>query len=163
MMIQLSPTLTQFFKVLLIQVSILLFIQTYSYAQQEITEEDKAQQMQVLKENPKNFDAHYLIGAYYYNKAVEPHVETTQMGLEEYLKKGDVLEKEKQKYLRQALPYFENAYVINSKSLQVRQILKTIYQQLGDVPSAKASEREMEEALDKRLKTLEFKTVSTSK
>ncbi len=88
-----------------------LLLSTASYAQ-DISEADKKEQEEVLKQDPRDFAANFILGGYYYNLAIEPHKETTKMRLVEYLDEGEPFEKKKNGYLKQALPYFENCYAI---------------------------------------------------
>ncbi len=129
-------------------------------AQDEITEQDKEEQELVLKEDPKNFAAHYIVGAYYYNLAVEPHLATTRMNLNDYLREGKTLEEQKTGFLKQALPYFENAYSIKPDHAEVKEILKNIYQQVGEVPLNKTNEQEVEAKFQEKLNQIEFKTIA---
>jgi hypothetical protein len=117
-----------------------------SYAQSDITEEDKNQQLERLKEDPRDFAANFIVGAYYYNMAIEPHAETTKMKLIEYIEDGRPYESKKEGSLKKAQPYFENAYVINKTDPRVKEVLKDIYQHL-------------EAKLQEKLSKLEFKNI----
>lgn len=124
---------------------------------QEITEEDKVSQEQVLREDPRNFSANFIVGAFYYNRAIEPHQKTVQMQLNQYLSEGQSYEAEKNEFLRQSLPYFENAYLIRPDDPQVRQVLKLIYQHLGMIArEPRANPEEIESQFQEKLDTLEF-------
>lgn len=125
----------------------------------QITETDKKEQEEVLQKDPQNFAAHFIVGAYYYNMAIEPHEETTKMGLVEYLEDGRPYEEKKEKYLKMALPYFENAYAVNNKDIQVKNLLKTIYQEIGEVPRVKASTEEINAAFEAKLSKIEFQKI----
>lgn len=129
-----------------------------SQAQEEITEEDKNQQEKVLKQDPKDFAANYIVGAYYYNLAVDPHMETTKMKIIEYLEEGSPYEKKKDAFLKKALPYFENAYAVQ-KEQRVTNVLKTIYQELGTLKKTRISAEELQKQLQAKLDTIEFKPI----
>jgi tetratricopeptide (TPR) repeat protein len=140
---------------------LLLLITSFSmsFAQDDISQATKDEQEQVLKQNPKDFGANYVMGAWYYNQAIDPHLETTKMGLVEYLYDGEPYEQQKQGFLKKALPYFENAYAIDSTNIQVKEVLKSIYQHLGMIPMYKATPEEINQELESKLTTIEFKEV----
>lgn len=126
------------------------------FAQFEITEEDKKNQELRLKEDPRDFAANFVVGAWYYNQAVDPHTETTKMNFPEYIEKGTSLEKQKKDFLIKSLPYFENAYTIK-KDDQVKEVLKNIYQQLGYIKANRATPKQIEAELEARLNQITFK------
>ena len=108
---------------------------------QDITMQDKTQQeevIQMLKKSDKwkkfnkeqeYFSAHYIVGAYYFNKAVEYHKELTEMTLVDYLnsKKNTEIESKQNEFLKKALPYLENAYLLKKSNSSIENILKDIY------------------------------------
>ena len=131
------------------------------YAQSsEITEKDKAEQESVLKQEPKNYAANFVVGAYYYNLAVAPHTEASKMKVIDYLENGEPLEKKKVEFLKKALPYFENAYAVAEDKNRVKEILKGIYQQLGDIPNARITDEEVEQKLKAKLSEIQFKEIA---
>jgi hypothetical protein len=132
----------------------------FGEAQNDITEEDKNQQEQRLKEDPKDFAANFVVGGYYYNMAVDPHTETTRMKLVEYIEGGDPYEKKKEAFLKKALPYFENAYAINNSDDRVKKVLRDIYQHLGMIKRFRAKPEEIKAQLDEKLKAIEFKPIN---
>jgi hypothetical protein len=125
---------------------------------QEITETDKKQQEERLKEDPKDFAANFLVGAYYYNMAINPQEETSKMKVVGYMSEGKAYDKIKASYLAKAQPYFENAYTIQ-KDERVKEILKNIYEQTGQLRYSKISKEENEQKLQEKLDKLEFKTI----
>ncbi|GAB4404018.1 MAG: hypothetical protein OHK0053_29280 [Microscillaceae bacterium] len=131
---------------------------------QQITEKIKNEQEEVLKEDPRNFAANYVVGAYYFNQAIPPHLQTTTMTLTQYLDEGNPLEEEKKKSLRKALPYFENAYALNKNETRIKDILLKIYQHLGMLPFARnntESEKQLiNEALAEKLKAIQFQEIN---
>lgn len=132
-----------------------------AYAQSgEITEEDKNLQELRLKEDPRDFAANFIVGGFYYNLAVDPHLETTKMKLMEYLESGTPYEKKKEAFLKKALPYFENAYAIDKSEPRVKEVLKDIYQHLGMVKMFRAKPEEIQAQLDEKLKVIEFKPIN---
>ncbi|MDX2302017.1 MAG: hypothetical protein NW226_04415 [Microscillaceae bacterium] len=138
----------------------MLLIMGYSSGlAQEITEQDKKNQEEVLKQDPKNYGALFVVGAYYYNLAVDPHVQASNMKLNEYLEKGETLEKKKEDYLKKALPYFENAYTVAEDKDRVKDILKGIYQQLGIIPSARITDTDLNTKLNEKLSSIQFKEI----
>jgi hypothetical protein len=135
-------------------------IGTAGYAQ-DISEADKKEQEDVLKKDPRDFAANFILGAYYYNLALEPHKETTKMKLTEYMEGGDAFEKKKNGYLKQALPYFENAYAVGKDSdPRVKATLKNIYQHLGMLRVARMSPEDVEAQLREKLSKIQFKSVN---
>lgn len=143
--------------------TILVFIiLTFTISQsfgQEITEDIKNEQEKVLKEKPKNFAANYIVGAYYYNEAVNPHKETTEMKLPEYLSEGGPYETKKAALLKKALPYFENAYVINKTNPNLKTALSNIYKHLGMVEMFRVSDEEIAKQVQAKLDNLTFKNI----
>ena len=140
-----------------------LFFVTFSTASyaQDISEEDKAEQEKVLKQDPRDFAANFILGAYYYNLALEPHKETAKMKLVEYLDEGEPFEKKKNGYLKQALPYFENCYAIGKDGdPRVKATLKNIYQHLGMIRSSRVSADEIEAQLREKLSKIQFKSMN---
>jgi hypothetical protein len=125
---------------------------------QQITEEDKTGQEEVLKEDPRDFAANFVVGAYYYNKAIPPHKETTEMNLIQYLDEGKSYEDKKEDFLKKSLPYFENAYTIK-KDVQVKEVLKNIYQNIGMLPTFRVTPEELDTLLEEKLNELEFKEI----
>ncbi len=125
---------------------------------QQITETDKEEQEAVLKEDPRNFAANFVVGAYYYNLAVPPHEETTKMNLIQYLDDGEPYENKKEDFLKKSLPYFENAYAIQ-KDPRVKEVLKNIYQHLGMLPTFRVTEAELNQILEDKLNQIEFKAI----
>lgn len=137
-----------------------LLISTASYAQ-DISETDKKEQEEVLKQDPRDFAANFILGAYYYNLAIEPHKETTKMKLVEYLETGEPFEKKKIGYLKQALPYFENAYAIGKDGdPRVKAALKDIYQHLGMIRVIRATPEEIEAQMREKLSKIQFKAIN---
>ncbi|TAE18914.1 MAG: hypothetical protein EAZ95_02980 [Bacteroidetes bacterium] len=135
-------------------------IGTAGYAQ-DISEADKKEQEDVLKKDPRDFAANFILGAYYYNLALEPHKETTKMKVIEYLEQGEPFEKKKIGYLKQALPYFENAYAVGKDSdPRVKNVLKDIYQHLGMVRFYRVSPEEVEAQLREKLSKIQFKSMN---
>lgn len=125
---------------------------------QQITETDKEEQESVLKEDPRNFAANFVVGAYYYNLAVPPHEETTKMNLIQYLGEGESYEEKKEDFLKKSLPYFENAYAVQ-KDDRVKEVLKNIYQHLGMLPTFRVTEDELAQILEDKLNQIEFKAI----
>ncbi len=123
---------------------------------QEITDEIKDEQLQVLQEDPRDFNAHFIVGAWHYNQAIAPHKKTLKMDLSEYLSNGAALEAEKAVHLKAALPYFENAFAIDRNKAQVKDVLKVIYKQLGKLPVARATDTEVDQKFDGLLGKIEF-------
>ena len=138
---------------------VISFSTSYFAVAQEINEEMKNEQEEVLKENPKDFGANYVVGAYYYNMAVDPHEETTKMTLTEYLEDGKPYEEKKEGFLKKALPYFENAYAINKNEPHVKQTLKKIYMELGMIKKYRATSEEINKQFEAKLSTIEFKKI----
>lgn len=140
----------------------LLSAWSYGFAQDsnEITEKDRKEQEEVLKLDSANFGAHYVIGAYYYNQAVDPHQKASKMKLTEYLENGKSLEEEKAGYLKKALPYFENAYAIKNDHKRIKDVLKNIYQQLGMLPTARVTPGELNSMFADKLEVITFKDLS---
>ncbi len=130
---------------------------TIAYSQQ-ITEADKEEQEAVLKEDPRNFAANFVVGAYYYNLAVPPHEETTKMSLIQYLDGGEPYENKKEDFLKKSLPYFENAYAIQ-KEPRLKVVLKNIYQHLGMLPTFRVTEAELSQMLEDKLNQIKFKAI----
>ncbi|TAE73358.1 MAG: hypothetical protein EAZ85_07225 [Bacteroidetes bacterium] len=126
---------------------------------QEITENDKKQQEERLKEDPKDFAANFVVGAYYYNMALAPQEETSKMKVVGYMTEGKPYDKTKASYLQKALPYFENAYAIQKDNSNVKDILKQIYQQTGQLAMSKVSTAEIDAKLQEKLDKIEFKTI----
>ncbi|NJL12252.1 MAG: hypothetical protein HC913_04115 [Microscillaceae bacterium] len=131
---------------------------------QQITEKIKNEQEEVLKEDPRNFAANYVVGAYYFNQAIPPHLQTTTMTLTQYLDEGNPLEEEKKKSLRKALPYLENAYALNSNERRIKEILLNVYQHLGMLPFARnnteAEKQLIQEGLEQKLKAIQFQEIN---
>lgn len=125
---------------------------------QQITEEDKAGQEEVLAEDPRDFAANFVVGAYYYNKAIPPHTETTKMNLVQYLDDGKSYEERKEEFLKKSLPYFENAYAVKQDA-QVKEVLKNIYQNIGMLPTFRATPDELNMLLEEKLSEIEFKEI----
>ncbi len=125
---------------------------------QQITEADKTGQEEVLAEDPRDFAANFVVGAYYYNKAIPPHSETTKMNLVEYLDEGKSYEERKEEFLKKSLPYFENAYAVK-KDTQVKEVLKNIYLNIGMLPTFRATPEEMDMLLEEKLNEIEFKEI----
>jgi hypothetical protein len=137
-----------------------LALTSVSYAQSDITEEDKNQQEQRLKEDPRDFAANFIVGAYYYNASIEPHAETTKMKLVEYIEEGAPYEKKKEDLLKKSLPYFENCYAINANSdPRIKEVLKDIYQHLGMLPTARVTTEQLESQLQGLLSKIQFKNI----
>lgn len=128
----------------------------------EITEKDKMEQEKVLEQDPKNYAALFVVGAYYYNQAVDPHVEASKMKVTDYLENGESLENKKEAFLQKALPYFENAYAVAEDKNRVKGILQGIYQQLGLIPNARITTDEVRSKLDAKLSEIEFKDISNN-
>lgn len=138
----------------------LFFFISFSFVlnAQEITENDKKQQEERLKEDPKDYAANFVVGAYYYNMALAPQEETSKMKVVGYMSEGKPYDKTKASHLQKALPYFENAYAIQ-KNENVKEILKQIYQQTGQLSISKVGAAEIESKLQERLDKIEFKTI----
>ncbi|TAE50821.1 MAG: hypothetical protein EAZ44_08595 [Cytophagia bacterium] len=138
----------------------LFFFISFSFVlnAQEITENDKKQQEERLKEDPKDYAANFVVGAYYYNMALAPQEETSKMKVVGYMSEGKPYDKTKASHLQKALPYFENAYAIQ-KNENVKEILKQIYQQTGQLSMSKVGAAEIESKLQERLDKIEFKTI----
>lgn len=138
----------------------LFFFISFSFVlnAQEITENDKKQQEERLKEDPKDYAANFVVGAYYYNMALAPQEETSKMKVVGYMSEGKPYDKTKASHLQKALPYFENAYAVQ-KNENVKEILKQIYQQTGQLSMSKVGAAEIESKLQERLDKIEFKTI----
>ena len=140
-----------------------LFLITFSAASyaQDISEADKTDQEKILKENPRDFAANFIIGAYYYNLALAPHQETNKMKLVEYMEGGEPFEKKKNTYLKQALPYFENCYAVaKDADPRVKKTLKDIYQHLGMLRASRITPEEAEAQLRDKLSKIQFKAAN---
>ena len=136
-----------------------LLLSTTSYAQ-EISENDKKEQQEVLAKDPRDFAANFILGAYFYNLAIDPHKETTKMKLVEYMEEGEPFEKKKIGYLKQALPYFENCYAIGKDSdPRVKSVLKDLYQHLGMIRVIRATPEDVEAQLREKLSKIQFKAI----
>ena len=139
----------------------LLFLATYSVGfAQDITEKDKTEQEEVLKEDPRNAAANFVLGAYYYNQALAPHQETTKMNLVDYMKDGKAFENKKEVLMKKSLPYLENYYAITRNGdPRAKEVLKSVYQHLGMIRMQRISNEDLEKQLQEKLAKVEFKAV----
>ncbi|MEA1878032.1 MAG: tetratricopeptide repeat protein [Bacteroidota bacterium] len=76
--------------------------------------------------NPDFFDPYYNIGTIYYNQAVEVNNEATSIPLEE-TEKYDATCAKRDDLFKQALPYYEKAYELDSEFAGVLIALKELY------------------------------------
>lgn len=136
-----------------------LFLSVSPILAQEITEKDLNDQLQRLKEDPKDFAANFVVGGFYYNMANEPQTESSKMKLVEYLTQGQPFEQKKQTLLKKALPYFENAYAINKSDTRVANVLRVIYQNTGEVKLYRRKAEEIQAQLQQKLDKIEFKPI----
>ncbi len=136
-----------------------ILLSTNAVLAQDITEKDMKDQLQRLKEDPKDFAANFIVGGFYYNLANEPQTEASKMKLVEYLTQGQPFEQKKQTLLKKALPYFENAYAINKSDTRITNVLKTIYQNLGEVKLYRRKSEEIQAQLQQKLDKIEFKAI----
>jgi hypothetical protein len=146
-----------------IPLSFLFFalIGTSAYAQ-NIDEAEKKAYEEVLKKNPRDFEANFQLGAFYHQLALDPpNATTTRMKLTENMEPDEAFEKKKNDNLKRALHYFENAYVIGKDSNpRVKSSLKSIYQHLGMLPVSRVSPDEVEARLREKLSKIQFKSVN---
>ena len=151
---------SRFFNLVFGVILLIVSVSTTTYAQ-DITEEDFKEQQLVLKENPKDFGANWLHGAWYYNQAIPPHMETTKMGVVEYLKEGEPYEKKKEDLLKKSLTYFENAYALANAEQKnnLKDIFRRLYQELGVIPKAKTNQKQIDATLDAKLAEIVFKEI----
>jgi hypothetical protein len=133
---------------------------TASYAQ-DISEADKKEQEEVLKKDPRDFAANFILGAYHYNMAIDPLKETSKMKLVEYIDEGKPYDSKKNGYLKQALPYFENCYAIaKDADPRVKSVLADIYKHLGMIRYYHVSTEEIDAQLREKLSKIQFKAMN---
>ncbi len=128
---------------------------------QDISEADKTEQEKVLKQDPRDFAANFILGAYYYNLALAPHQESNKMKLVEYLDGGEPFEKKKNAYLKQAMPYFENCYAIGKDGdPRVKKVLKDIYQHNGMIRTSRITPEDLDTQFREKLAKIQFKAMN---
>lgn len=86
--------------------------------------------------DPKNFDAQFNVGVYYFNKSADILKTVNKMNLATYQKQGKAQEAEAKKYVQQAVPYFEAASAINPSDRGTLSALQKSYTQLGRTADA---------------------------
>lgn len=84
-----------------------------------------------LELDPKNSDANFNMGVFYFNKGVEINKKVNDMNINEYNKSGKKLEADAKAQFQKALPYFEAAYAQTPEDKAVRSSLKKVYSNLG--------------------------------
>jgi len=94
--------------------------------------------------DPKNFDAQYNLGVYYYNKAGDIYRKVNKMDLTAYKKSGKAMETEGKKNFQLALPYFEKAMELQPNEKSVLSPLQKVYTQLGRTADAERLNAKLE-------------------
>jgi len=102
------------------------------YDQQKKTDLAVADYRKAVELDPKNFDAQFNLGVYNYNKAADIYTRVSKMALRTYQVNGKKLEGEGRKYFELAIPYFEQALVIQSSDLNSVTSLRKIYCRLPE-------------------------------
>jgi|GEM_PF-2843016 len=149
-----------FYQTIALTCLFLIAFSTTSHAQ-DISEADKTEQEKVLKQDPRDFAANFILGAYYYNLAIAPLEETNKMKVVEYIENGQPFDKKKNAYLTKALPYFENCYAIGKDGdPRVKSTLKSIYQHTGVLRSSRITPEDLEAQLRDKLSKIQFKAIN---
>lgn len=100
-----------------------------------------------VQKDPKNVDAHYSMGALYFNKAALVTQEMLKLNddlSKAAMKKYDELKKESVELFNQALPHFKKAESLNANDSNTLIALKEIYARIDDI----AKSKEFKERLD---------------
>jgi tetratricopeptide (TPR) repeat protein len=111
------------------------------YEQLKDHENARINYKKALEINPKYFEANFNLGASYYNAAAETLKVARDMDYKTYQKEGKKYEDKAKEFFKQALPYMEGAYNIDSSDLTLLTTLQTIYQQLSMNAKAKEIEK----------------------
>jgi tetratricopeptide (TPR) repeat protein len=97
------------------------------YEQDKKLDQAEKSYKEALAIDPKNDEAIYSLGAFYYNKAVNIKKEADNMNIDEYKTKGQpILDKAKVQF-NEALPYFKTAVDNKPTNLERLNALRTIY------------------------------------
>ncbi|GGF08181.1 tetratricopeptide repeat protein [Hymenobacter cavernae] len=95
---------------------------------------------------PKNFDAQFNVGVYYFNKGADIFKAVNKMNLATYQKQGKTKEAEAKKYVQQAIPYFEAALQANPNDRATMSALQKAYTQTGRTADAEKMNTKMNSA-----------------
>jgi tetratricopeptide (TPR) repeat protein len=87
--------------------------------------------------DPNNFDAHFNMGVFYFNKGANLNNKANKMSYAEFQKSGKALQAEAKKFFTQALPYFESALKVQPKDRTTVQSLLKVYTALDRTADAK--------------------------
>ena len=94
----------------------------------------------MLKYDPENFISNYNLGVIYVNRANSVYDRARKMDLNEYRRRGKVVERQGDKVLRKAQKYVEKAEQINPDDQDVLNTLYKVYSQLKDNKNLKRIE-----------------------
>ena len=114
------------------QNSIYYYVKGFIY-QTNVKDNDKALEAyaKVMEIDPNNFDAYFMSGVVWYDQGKAILDEMNQLGMSKAdLKKYDELAKVKDELFGKSLPYFENAYELNSNDVETVKALWEVYRQL---------------------------------
>jgi tetratricopeptide (TPR) repeat protein len=81
--------------------------------------------------DPNNYDSHYNMGIYNYNKAATLYTKASKMDLKTYQAQGKKLETEGKKYFEASVPYFEKALELQPNDRASATALQKVYARLG--------------------------------
>lgn len=84
-----------------------------------------------LELDPKNPDANFNMGVYYYNQGAEISKKVNDMNINDYNKSGKKMELDAKALFQKALPFFERAYEVSPTDKAVKSSLKKLYTNLG--------------------------------
>ena len=95
----------------------------------ELKKEVASSYERALANDPNYYDALYQLGAYYYNEAADLKRKVNAMDMDVYKKEGKLVEDQLAIKYKEALPYFERAFVVK-KDEDLKEILKQVYREL---------------------------------
>lgn len=120
----------------------LYFVLANTYGRLKDEEKTIANYQKAIDLDPKYADAYNNLGAVYLDKAnalvdkmADPKIKDAEY---------QQLDKQRSDYLKQALPYLEKASDLKPESIEILDVLKTIYAKMGDYDKVKATKEKMD-------------------